>query len=621
MKTTHLYKALRKYITWIIISSLCLIIIGIIIIYPTTNTNYRTALLEEMETTNNFNSFSEALFCYDVTCDSITTAYTLENPDAYNIPSLTPTLTSFSYSGYEKNNRAEDNLYQLLNNSLSRFDTSHLSASQQVTYELITKTIDLNSKLNDYPYYPELLGSSTGVQANLPVTLGEYPLNDETDIKVYLDLLSQVPTYFEDVIKYETKRKELGITKQDYTHAKNLGTLKTLLEGFENEDNSFIDTFNNRIDEVSSLSEKEKNRYKKKNLKYVNTYIIPAYEKLYEYLYSTTSPIKENELPDMDATTPYGLSTLPQGKDYYTLLIKQSTGSNKSPKELITLTENTLSNTLGTTLNIAITEPDTYKYYCENELETCYQSPNAIVDSLALMTREDYPALSKIPEYEIKNVSESLAPSLSPAFYMIPAIDNYEENIIYINPLYTNEGNGNLYTTLAHEGFPGHLYQTVYFNKSNPNPLRQILNYPGYVEGWATYVELNSLKYLDFPDKMNNLCTLYKNETILSLAISSRIDLGVNYENWTLNDVKKFFEDNGFNSYYAENIYSYVTEAPANYLSYFIGYLEIQQLKEEYKNLTMENYSEKEFHEKVLEIGPCDFETLRSYILDEKGYK
>ena len=129
-------------------------------------------------------------------------------------------------------------------------------------------------------------------------------------------------------------------------------------------------------------------------------------------------------------------------------------------------------------------------------------------------------------------------------------------------------------------------------------------------------MEINAFTFLDYPLEGDSLCRLYQNETIINLALSSRIDMGVNYQNWTLSDVSNFFEENGFNSYYAADIYSYVVEAPSVYLRYFIGYLEIMELKDAYKKLQMENYSEKEFHEKLLDIGPADFETLEKYMLN-----
>ena len=65
---------------------------------------------------------------------------------------------------------------------------------------------------------------------------------------------------------------------------------------------------------------------------------------------------------------------------------------------------------------------------------------------------------------------------LSPAFYMIPALDDTEENVIYVNQ--AQMGNKlTLYTTLAHEGYPGHLYQTVYYASTKPDPLRSIFNF------------------------------------------------------------------------------------------------------------------------------------------------
>lgn len=605
-KTSH-----RKYFSFFLVIVLSATIIGTHFTYPVINESYQTSLLSKMEHAKNFEEFCNSLFCYEITSDTVTTAYTVENPAAYDIPSLIPDLTSFSYKSYQNSFQSSDYTNNLITRTLNSFDSSSLSDKEQLTYNLLKNTLSLNSKLNNYPYYSELLGSSTGIQASLPITLGEYPLHSKNDIQTYFQLIKQVPDYFNDVIEYENERESLHLLSKECIYPGTFQSLSTILEGLKGEDNAFIDTFNERIQQIPELTKKQQNDYRNKNKHYVETYIIPAYESLYDYL-AAKSPSKMTP----DENTSYGLSNLPQGKDYYTLLVKQSTGSSKTPEELITLTENTLKDAIGNVVNTAMENPDLYTYYCNNEAKSYYENPQSILEALSLLMRTDYPALSTTPDYEIKNVSDSLATSSSPAFYMIPPIDNTRGETIYINPLFTNTENGNLFTTLAHEGFPGHLYQTVYFNNTNPNPIRQILNYPGFVEGWATYVELNSYQYMEYPSSMESLCKLYQGDTIISLAISSRIDLGVNYENWTLSDVKKFFEDNGFNSYYANNLYTYVVESPANYLSYFIGCLEIQELKKEYQLMHKDTYSEKEFHKKLLETGPCDFDTLKKYILN-----
>lgn len=601
----------RKYFSFFLVIVLSATIIGTHFTYPVINESYQTSLLSKMEHAKNFEEFCNSLFCYEITSDTVTTAYTVENPAVYDIPSLIPDLTSFSYKSYQNSFQSSDYTNNLITRTLNSFDSSSLSDKEQLTYNLLKNTLSLNSKLNNYPYYSELLGSSTGIQASLPITLGEYPLHSKNDIQTYFQLIKQVPDYFNDVIEYENERESLHLLSKECIYPGTFQSLSTILEGLKGEDNAFIDTFNERIQQIPELTKKQQNDYRNKNKHYVETYIIPAYESLYDYL-AAKSPSKMTP----DENTSYGLSNLPQGKDYYTLLVKQSTGSSKTPEELITLTEDTLKDAIGNVVNTAMENPDLYTYYCNNEAKSYYENPQSILEALSLLMRTDYPALSTTPDYEIKNVSDSLATSSSPAFYMIPPIDNTRGETIYINPLFTNNENGNLFTTLAHEGFPGHLYQTVYFNNTNPNPIRQILNYPGFVEGWATYVELNSYQYMEYPSSMESLCKLYQGDTIISLAISSRIDLGVNYENWTLSDVKKFFEDNGFNSYYANNLYTYVVESPANYLSYFIGCLEIQELKNEYQLMHKDTFSEKEFHKKLLETGPCDFDTLKKYILN-----
>ena len=134
--------------------------------------------------------------------------------------------------------------------------------------------------------------------------------------------------------------------------------------------------------------------------------------------------------------------------------------------------------------------------------------PLSVEDILAFLQedmKEDFPSLlsgsseqSKSPlkkqlpavSCDIKYISKSLSASSAPAFYLTPPMDAFDKNVIYINPDSSLEGAA-LFTTLAHEGFPGHLYQTVYARESGiadrQNPLRGILDYPGYCEGWAVF--------------------------------------------------------------------------------------------------------------------------------------
>lgn len=623
MKSLALHKRLFLLTA---LTILCAIFLTILYeLRPVDRSSYRNKIYREMLHTVSVSDFSDQLFRYEITQDSITTAYHLRQPERYRIPSLPATLSSFDAKEYEQTAASKhNNSIQNLLKHLQQLPHDSLSGSDSLCYNLMEQYLSLSSSLRQYPYYESLLGASTGVQVNLPVTLCEYPLTDASSVDTYLQILKQVPDYFNNVIQYETKRISLGYPVPSFLSLATKQQIQTFLAGLRETDNCFTETFSTRIQDIESLSASQKKKYILQNKDIIRKSILPAYETLYAYCNrqtasidskqaDTDTPATPNSLIDPD--TVYGLCTLPSGKDYYSYLVRQATGSSRSITDLITMTDHALQDTLGNVLNIALTDQTAYLYYCEHPLETYYNSPEAILEALSLMIRKDYPVLKTQPHYVIKQVPKSLAASLSPAFYMIPAMDDDSNNTIYINSLYTNDENGNLFTTLAHEGFPGHLYQTVYFNSTRPSPIRQILDYPGYVEGWASYVEINIFPYLDYPLKGNSLCKLYQSDTIINLALCSRIDLGVNYEGWTLNDTRHFFEKNGFRDYYAENIYSYVVESPSNYLSYFIGYLEIEDLKSAYRNLKMENYSDWDFHKHILDIGPADFDTIRKSLL------
>ena len=51
-------------------------------------------------------------------------------------------------------------------------------------------------------------------------------------------------------------------------------------------------------------------------------------------------------------------------------------------------------------------------------------------------------------------------------------------------------------------------------------------------------------------------------------------------------------------------------------LSYGVGYIELTDLQDCYKDNAGEKYNEEDFLKKVLDIGPCSFDTLKKYILD-----
>ncbi len=238
-------------------------------------------------------------------------------------------------------------------------------------------------------------------------------------------------------------------------------------------------------------------------------------------------------------------------------------------------------------------------------------------------------------------------------------LDDTKENVIYVNKAHMNN-KLTLYTTLAHEGYPGHLYQTVYYASTNPDLLRSIFNFGGYVEGWATYAEMGSYYLADsltreqailLQKNSSILLALYaladmgihydggwatyaemgsyyladsltreqaillqKNSSIL-LALYALADMGIHYDGWNRMDTVKFFKQYSVGSAEIVNqIYDLIIGSPGNYLKYYIGYVEFLELKKKWVEQKGAEFSQKEFHKAVLDVGPAPFEIVEKYM-------
>ena len=235
-------------------------------------------------------------------------------------------------------------------------------------------------------------------------------------------------------------------------------------------------------------------------------------------------------------------------------------------------------------------------------------SPKKVLADLEKKAKIDYPPLKKV-HYKIKYVPKALEDTLSPAFYMIPPIDDETENTIYINKGSTDKSG--IYNTLAHEGYPGHLYQNNYFLSTDPDDIRLIMDFPGYSEGWASYVEMHAFDYAPY-DK--SVAKLKRINDEINMAIGSAVDINVNYRGWTLDQIKDMLKEMGYGSSAADQLYRLVSSEPGYYLKYYSGALEFQELRNKASKELGKKFQTKEFHKVILENGPSNFLQVRKAV-------
>lgn len=532
-----------------------------------------------------FRTFTRSLFQTEVSANTISLHYTLRSPSDYGIADIPATYGSLSSDPIA----AKASVRNVLS-SLQEFDPGTLSSENALTFKILDTYLKNASTGTDYLLYQEPLGSVSGIHTQLPVLLSEYSFYDTQDVETYLALLKETPSYFDSVIRFEQKKAASGLFMPDYQADSVLDTCQSFID--MGKENYLVSTFNERIASLDLLHENKKDSFQKENMKLVTEEIYPAYQNL-------ITAIKSLKGKGMNEQ---GLSHFPYGKKYYEYLVRQTTGCNESISRLRLMTRAQILEDLSAMQKVLF--PADAALTQASVLEQT--SPDSMLDDLRSKITDTFPEIPDV-DFQVKYVPESMQDYLSPAFYMIPAIDNLTENVIYINNGQTASGL-NLYTTLAHEGYPGHLYQTVYFSASEPDPIRSILDFGGYVEGWATYAEMMSYYLAPLPKTEASL--LQKNSSVI-LGLYALADMGIHYDGWSVTDTVRFFSDYGINDPNAvQSVYKLIIGSPANYLKYYIGYLKFYELKKEMADALGNQFSQKEFHRAVLDVGPAPFEIV-----------
>lgn len=552
---------------------------------------FSVLLLKSLNQNENkrFEKYTFELFCQEAASNTISLHYTLKDPGSYGIENAPVSLGTVSTD--------TDSMCASVENALAllhSYDRKKLSSQNGLTYDILEH--HLSSLLNEakYALYEEPLSPLTGTQSQLPVLLSEYRFYNADDCQDYLTLLTKIPEYFHSIIEFEYAKSEAGLFMASYNAEKLIEECKAFIQ--MGEKNYLYSSFEERLAELD-LPEKDKAAFAEQNHINIESCVFPAYQELIDALTALQNTGKNS----------CGLCYLPKGAEYYELIVKSQTGSSRTVPELQALTFSQMSED-------AAKIQENLASVSRNKTDASLipaSEPEKILSDLESGLNGTFPAPPEA-DIQIKYVQESMEDYLSPAFYMIPAIDDAENNVIYINNGHMPD-NLTLFTTLAHEGYPGHLYQTTYYSATSPDPLRTLLNFGGYTEGWATYSEMMSYYLAPLPKEQ---AALMQHNSSVILGLYALADMGIHYDGWTLLDTVAFFRDYGItDTDTIEEIYNLIIGDPGNYLKYYIGYVEFLELKKEAVKKWGDNFSQEKFHKKVLETGPAPFDILRRYVL------
>lgn len=561
-----------------------------------------------------FEKLSNELFLSDLSGNALSLHYTLAYPENYGFSD------DIIFSSWQTEDDSEGTDIREALERLSEISADNLNENDAYTYRLLYRYLHLRLSGIPYSYYSEPLSPASGMQSGLPILLADYTFRNERDVENYLHILDQVDTYFDGLIAFEQEKAEKGLFMSDYAAQEIINQCDAIMDKDALACGSHFlhTTFQERLDVLEKegiITLEQKNSWLSENDRLLTTVVAPAYEKLADaFLVLKGSGCNDK-----------GLYYFPEGSSYYEYLLASTTGSFRSIPEIKKMLYQDFQKNYSALAALLKKHPELSTLSSDFYSSFPYTEAEEMLEDLKMRMSGDFPALPLtqeefVPSYTVKSVSPSMEDYCSPAYYLTPPIDDMTDNTIYIN--HKNSPDVlTLYTTLAHEGYPGHLYQTVYsqlyMNQQEVQKIRYLLHYGGYVEGWALYVENISYSYAQDIIKDSDpaaaawyeACRLNRN---IQLCLYSLLDIAIHYEGATFAQTYAILNKIGINDpATAASIYQYIVQEPVNYLKYYLGFLEILSLRKYAADLWGDAFSLQRFHQFILEAGPSDFQSLR----------
>ena len=557
------------------------------------------ALKEQQE----FEQYLDDYFKDVVTDDTLTYNYTIKDGADYGLEEPEVTLGDPGMTAEEIGQDKEE--FEGWVKKLDAIDRSCLTEDQKLTYDVLDEYFEVSAGIFDNVYLYEPFSPMRGLQANIATNFTDYRFDDKGDVERYIELLGQIPDYFAEYLDFEQEKSEKGYFMSDAVCDKVISQCKDFVADKENH---FMETtFNDNIDALDFLTDEEKAEYKEANKQAVVNSLLPAFENVADVL----SGLKGT------GTNDGGICNYDGGKEYYEYLLKNFAGTAKSPEEVIDMLDTELQKLMVSLYQYYLGNQAAYEYFAANYdsifAETDQMTASEMVDKMMETASEHYPDAGTI-NYKAEALDKNLETIMDDvlAYYMAPAIDDPDNNLIRVNGLHTD----GMWTTLAHEGYPGHMLQNAYYMSTDPEPVRTLMNFLGYKEGWAMYACYDSLYYYEYeePEYGDTIAALYQLNDEMSYLMMGRVDLGINYEGWTLQDTADYLTKNGMDGSAAQELYTTMVGDPAVYQSYSTGYYEMKELRDYAEEKMGDDFDLKTFNTIILETGPCQFDILKEQV-------
>ncbi|NCB33491.1 MAG: DUF885 family protein [Erysipelotrichia bacterium] len=584
---------LRKLIEWLL---------GLSLAFTMASSSIIQVHAENSEN-KDFDSFLISEFVDSVEqMDYLSAFYSVNDPDSFGIDMPKPA------DGFGPINDPDEaaNLQKSLD-ALHQFSLDSLNDKQQHDYSVYETQLEEEQAMLQYQNFQVLFDSNTGIPQNMIVNLEEFDFRQPKDFDDYLTVIPTIPSYFEEALDFTEKQAADGYFMTDDELESALKAITDFTSKID--DNELIISFNDAVDRFEELTDEQRSAYQEKNAELIKNTLIPAYQEVYNRL----SALKGSRSVDG------GLSDYDGGAEYMQLLAQQKGSTSSTLSEMISLLEDAI-------YDAVVRYSSLYQTYGDKLEDLSSPEVTDADDALNYL----YTHMTEVPKgpdvnYTVSYLDPTIANPNIIAYYVNPPIDNIEKNVIKVNGDNITDKT-DLYTSLSHEGFPGHCYQFTYYYSTDPSPIRSLVLPLGYIEGWAMYAETMALDTSGL-DQMTREYQLVIIE--MGYMAETLLDLGINGLGWTKQEAKTEMSSIGMNEEYAETYYEMMFNQPCRLTSYGLGMAEMLRLRDKAESTLGTSFDPISYNEVILQNGPRSFELVEqdvdSYIRanggDPESYK
>lgn len=482
----------------------------------------------------------------------------------------------------EEFNKTEKQLEELL-----AFDYDKLSLRQQYDYDLLHYSLLETLCGLEYSKYNLIFSSSSQFSDGIVTNLMEFAIYDEESEEDFLVVLKDVPNYINEAIEYSKQQSNDGLYHSD-----------DMLD----EEISYIDNL------ISSNGKSIYEHYKEYDIypevkEIVENEVIPSFVTLKDYLKTLYGKTTSDKLT---------LSKIDKGYAEYTYLINSSSNRDITDiyNDLVELYFDWIYNFIGIYQddeNIL----DNYEEFLKND-EVLNLNAEDLLEYLRNNSSERYEYLEDA-NYVVSSLDTLGNTTLG--YYVSPPIDNLNQNVIRVNAKIDSDyyDQMSVFEVMAHEGFPGHLYQNIYFQQTNPHKVRATQSFVGYTEGYADLAAYDALEMLDISNEYKGIARI-DSITFNSHILYSIIDLGVNYFGWNVKTLANKLDNLMLDSSMAQDLYDTVVAMPGVFVRYGVGFVNHINLRKKAMDELGDKFDFVAYDKAIIENGPLPFAILEGVV-------